>query len=182
MQVCVRIHLVGILSQAIEPVFCGYQGSRRAAWQDCPYNRPQPLSGCPASHSHIRINLTPLAKQLFRMQRDLTPHSTNTFSATGNRYAFPNVLQPEALPHSPLAPSSRGLCPGRLEMTGQFDGRLTWTPWTRPEAGSYRKLDGHAFGEGLPHSVVHFLTDGCRISWLDNWLSPRGKGPHLGLL
>ena len=93
------------------------------------------------------------------MQRDLTPHSTNTFSATGNLYAFPNVLQPEALPHSPLAPSSRGLCPGRLEMTGQFDGRLTWTPWTRPEAGSYRRLDGHAFGEGLPHSVVHFLTD-----------------------
>ena len=56
-QVCVRIHLVGILPQARclqRTRICGYQGSRWAAWQDCPTDCPQPRPGCPTSHLSIR--------------------------------------------------------------------------------------------------------------------------------
>ena len=82
-----------------------------------------------------RVTLTPLAKQLFRMQRDLTPGSTYTFAATGIRYAFPDMLLPESLSCSCpklLAPESPS---GSLTLRSQFVDRLLWTPWTRLVSG-----------------------------------------------
>ena len=89
----------------------------------------------------VRVTLTPLAKQLFRMQRDLTPSSTYTFAATGNRYASPDMLLPESLscsrpglffehePHS-----------GSLTLRSRFVDRLPWTPWTRHVTGCTRQV------------------------------------------
>ena len=82
-----------------------------------------------------RVTLTPLAKQLFRMQRDLTPSSTYTFAATGNRYAFPEML----LPESPSCSYPKLLAPespsGSLTLRSLFVDRLLWTPWTRLVSG-----------------------------------------------
>ena len=56
---------------------------------------------------------------------------------------------------------------------------MTWTPWTRPDTGYYRRLDGDVFGEGLHSSIVRYSAGHCAsccwTSWLDNWLYPRGK-------
>ena len=71
-------------------------------------------------HCHVmaRIRLAPLAKQLYRMQQEQTQTSTCTFSATGNRFAFPDLAQPEFAFGPSLLLAVNRSCSGSQAMRG----------------------------------------------------------------